>query len=100
MAVLINAVLELSIFEHDTLRSQTVHWIELCVCVFLNTRDKSLNMLNFCWNDQKKRKNKRRKRKKRASLLLNFVQREISGDALFIQQKSLSYIHFNTKKKC
>ena len=33
---------------------------QFCVCMFLDSRDKSLNMLQFCRNDQKKLKNKRR----------------------------------------
>ena len=47
-----------------SLRSQTVHWIgaQLCVCMFLDSRDKSLNMVKFCRNDQtegkKQKKNK------------------------------------------
>ena len=31
-----------------------------CVCMFLDSADKSINMLKFCRNDQKKVKNKRR----------------------------------------
>ena len=44
------------------LRGQTVHWIgaQFCVCMFLESRDKSLNMLKFCRNDQRKVKNKRK----------------------------------------
>ena len=46
----------------STLRGQIVHWIsaQLCVCMFLDSRDKSLNILKFCRNDQRKVKNKRR----------------------------------------
>ena len=45
-----------------TLRGQTVHWIgaQFCVCMFLDSRDKSLNMWKFRRNDQRKLKNKRR----------------------------------------
>ena len=48
-----------------------MHWIgaQFCVCMFLDSRDKSLNMLKFCRNDQRKVKNK--KRTKGASLLRN-----------------------------
>ena len=37
-----------------------MHWIgaQFCVCMFLDSRDKSLNMLKFCRNDQRKVKNK------------------------------------------
>ena len=54
-----------------TLRGQTVHWIgaQFCVCMFLDSRDKSLNMLKLCRKDQRKFKNKRRT--KGASLLRN-----------------------------
>ena len=36
-----------------SLRGQTVHWTgaQFCVCMFLDSRDKSLNMLKFCRND-------------------------------------------------
>ena len=42
-----------------TLRGQIVHWIgaQFYVCMFLDSRDKSLNMLKFCRNDQRKVKN-------------------------------------------
>ena len=48
-----------------------MHWIgaQFCVCVFLDSRDKSLNMLKICRNNQRKVKNKRRT--KGASLLRN-----------------------------
>ena len=48
-----------------------MQWIgaQFCVCMFLDFRDKSLNMLKFCRNDQRKVKNKRRT--KGASLLRN-----------------------------
>ena len=54
-----------------SLRGQTVLWIgaQFCVCMFLDSRDKSLNVLKFCRSDQRKVKNKRRK--KGASLLRN-----------------------------
>ena len=41
------------------LRDQTVHWIgaQICVCMFLDSRDKFLHMLKICQNDQKKWKN-------------------------------------------
>ena len=44
-----------------TLRDQTVRWIgaHFCVCMFLDCRDKSLNMLKFCRNNQRGRKNKK-----------------------------------------
>ena len=53
------------------LRDQTVHWIgaQFCVCMFLDSRDKPLNILKLCRNDQRKVKNKRRT--KGASLLRN-----------------------------
>ena len=36
-------------------------WIDaqFCVCMFLDSRDKSLNMLKFCRNDQRKMKEQR-----------------------------------------
>ena len=39
-----------------------MHWIgaQFCVCMFLDSKDKSLKMLKFCQNDQRKVKNKRR----------------------------------------
>ena len=48
-----------------------MHWIgaQFWVCMFLDSRDKSLNMFKFCWNDQREGKNKRRT--KGASLLRN-----------------------------
>ena len=54
-----------------TLGGQTVHWIgaQFCFCVFLDSRDKSLNMLNVCGNNQREGKNKRRT--KEASLSRN-----------------------------
>ena len=35
--------------KQKTLRGQTVHWIgaQFCVCMFLDSRDKSLNMFKF-----------------------------------------------------
>ena len=55
----------------SSLRGQTVHWIgaQFCACMFLDTRDKSLNMFKFCRNDQREGQNK--KRTKGASLLRN-----------------------------
>ena len=54
-----------------SLRGQTVHWIgaQFYVCMFLDSRDKLLNMLKICRNDQREGKNKRRT--KGASLLQN-----------------------------
>ena len=48
-----------------------MHWIvaQFCVGMFLDSRDKSFNMLKFCRNDQREEKNKRRT--KGASLLRN-----------------------------
>ena len=59
------------IFFFLPLRGQIVHWIgaQFCVCMFLDSIDKSLNMLKICRNDQRKWKNKRRT--KGASLLRN-----------------------------
>ena len=39
-----------------SLRGKTLHWIgaQFCVYVFLDSIDKSLNMLKFCRNDQRK----------------------------------------------
>ena len=58
-------------FPKLTLGGQTVHWIgaQFCVCMFLDSSDKYLNMLNFCRNDQRKVKNERRT--KGASLMRN-----------------------------
>ena len=55
------------------LRGQTVHCIgaQFCVCMFLDSRDKSLNMWKICRNNQRKWMNKRRK--KGASLLQNLL---------------------------
>ena len=38
-----------------------MHWVgaQFCVCIFLVSRDKFLNMLKFFRNDQRKRENKR-----------------------------------------
>ena len=57
--------------KKTALQGQTVHWIgaQFRVCMFMDSRDKSLNMLKFCRNDQREGKNKRRT--KRASLLRN-----------------------------
>ena len=54
-----------------TLGGQTMHWIgaQFCFCMFLDSRDKSLNMLNGCGNNQREGKNKRRT--KGASLFRN-----------------------------
>ena len=54
-----------------SLRSQTVHWIsaEFRACMFMVSRDNSLNMLNFCRNYQRKWMNERTT--KRMSLLRN-----------------------------
>ena len=43
-----------------SLRGQTVHWIgaQLCVCMFLGSRNKSPNMLSFGRNNQMKIENK------------------------------------------
>ena len=43
-----------------SIRGHTVHWIcaQLCVCMFLSSRDKSSNMLSFGGNDQMKIENK------------------------------------------
>ena len=40
----------------QTLRVQTVHWIDanFCVCLFLDSRDKYLSMLKLCRIDQRK----------------------------------------------
>ena len=34
-----------------------MHWIgaQFCACVFMDSRNKSVNMLSFCRNDQKER---------------------------------------------
>ena len=32
---------------------------QFCVCMFLDFREKALNMLKLCRNDQRKRKNKK-----------------------------------------
>ena len=47
------------------LRGQTEHWIgaQFCVCMFLDSRDKSLNMLKFCRNDQRKKKEKKKNKR-------------------------------------
>ena len=39
-----------------------MHWIgaQFYVCMFLESRDKSLNMLKFCRDDKRKEKIKRR----------------------------------------
>ena len=46
-----------------SLRGQTVHWIgaHFCVCVFLDSINKSLIMLKFCRNDQKMKEQKKNK---------------------------------------
>ena len=71
--IILNAAFRLYPFitPRKTSRGQTVHWLgaQFCVCMFLDSRDKSLNMLKFCRNDQRKLKNKRRT--KGASLLRN-----------------------------
>ena len=38
-----------------------MHWIgaQFCVCMLLDSRDTSLNILKFCRNNQKKVKNKK-----------------------------------------
>ena len=43
-----------------TLRGQTVHWIgaQFCVCMFLDSRDKSLNMRKFRRNKESKEQKK------------------------------------------
>ena len=48
-----------------------MHWMgaHFCVCMFLDSRDKSLNRLKICRNNQSERKNK--KRTKGTSLLRN-----------------------------
>ena len=40
------AYIYLAHLSNETLRGQTVHWIgaQFCVCLFLDSRDKSLNM--------------------------------------------------------
>ena len=50
-----------------------MHWIgaQFCVGMFVNSRDKTLNMFKCCRNDQTKVKNKRRT--KGASLLRNLL---------------------------
>ena len=44
-------------FKYGPLLGRIVHWIGAQVCVFrsLESREKSLNMLKFCRNDQRKR---------------------------------------------
>ena len=39
-----------------------MHWIgaQFCVCMFLDSRDKSSNMLKLCRNDQRKVKKKKK----------------------------------------
>ena len=61
-----------------TLRGQTVHWIGAQFSVYrsLESRDKSLNMLKFCRNLQRKGKNKGRFHKKVlfCGIRLNFTE--------------------------
>ena len=40
-----------------------MHWIDVqfCVCMFLDSRDKPLNMLKFCWKNEKIREQKKNK---------------------------------------
>ena len=46
----------------ETWLSQTVDWVgaQFCIYMLLDSRDKSLNLLKFCLNDQRKWKNKKR----------------------------------------
>ena len=43
-----------------------MHWIgaQFCVCMFLDSRDKSLNMLKFCRNDQREGRTKEEQRER------------------------------------
>ena len=49
--------------KQRSLRGQTMHWIDaqFCVCMFLDSRDKPLNMLKFCRKDGKIREQKKNK---------------------------------------
>ena len=44
-----------------------MHWIgaQFCVCMFLDSRDNSFNVLKFCWNDQRKVKKKKEEQRER-----------------------------------
>ena len=69
----------LTTLVYNALRGPTVHWIgaQFCVCIFLDSRDKCLNLSKFCQNDQREGKNKRRL--KGASLFLKQDFSSLSG---------------------
>ena len=87
--------------QNAPLRGQTVNWLGAyyCVCMFLDSRDKSFNMLKFCRNDQRKWKNKRRT--KGASLLWNSLTmhkmyRPQNVRPHSVHQLLLHYLTFNS----
>ena len=75
------------------LRGQTVHWIgaQFCVCMFLDSRDKPLNMFKSCRNGQRNWKNKRRT--KGASLSRNPLTMQQNAQFGFVMKRETKNQH-------